>query len=163
MSLSLSVCVRFSHLSHRRPPKPSLHRHDPAGWAVNQTHIGAHTHTHIKKIKTALVKQNGYPFQVAASKISPHSIHQNTENTKTNRIICNINSCSIQRQFSITDACVHDVELTPQVNLLHYIHEMLELLKYHFKMNSNVKYVHVFIFHIYKEGLKLFIFYYTVY
>ena len=45
------ICVRVSHLSHRRPPKPSLHRHDPAGWAVNQ----AHTHERHTNIYTEWV------------------------------------------------------------------------------------------------------------
>lgn len=40
-----------AHLSHRRPPKPSLHRHDPAGWPVNQAHTKTHTQTRAFKKK----------------------------------------------------------------------------------------------------------------
>lgn len=51
LCLCLFMCVNVgapvSHLSHRRPPKPSLHRHDPAGWPVNQGDTQRQTHTHM--------------------------------------------------------------------------------------------------------------------
>lgn len=64
---SVCVCVcgpatAAAHLSHRRPPKPSLHQHDPVGWPVSQdtsTHAGTCTHTlHSKEKKKGRKKKH---------------------------------------------------------------------------------------------------------